>query len=183
MIFLLVRKKRCPQAFFFLSVIFFFNCIPTGKWSFLQTDCSGREHEVGLSFVFFRVLYVKGWVRNYFAATAAAGFPSSKLMIFISGSKGQGFHSCRRAILFLIQLRCRRSCALMAGIRRELFSVCTCRSDSTAAKQALEPPPACREVSEDKRLPVRCKLLKTLSFPVDTRCLADKPSENFTMGS
>lgn len=71
----------------------------------------------------------------------------------------------------------------MAGIWRELVSVCTCHSDSTAAKQALEPLPACREVSEDKRLPMRCKLLKTLQFPVDTQCLAQKPSENFTMGS
>lgn len=71
----------------------------------------------------------------------------------------------------------------MAGIWRELVSVCTCHSDSTAAKQALEPLPACREVSEDKQLPMRCKLLKTLQFSVDTQCLAQKPSENFTVGS
>lgn len=71
----------------------------------------------------------------------------------------------------------------MAGIWRELVSVCTCHSDSTAAKQALEPLPACREVLEDKRLPMRCKLLKTLQFSVDTQCLAQKPSENFTVGS
>lgn len=49
---------------------------------------------MGLSFVFFfffRVLYIKGWDINYFASTAAAGFSSSKLMIFVPSSKGQGY--------------------------------------------------------------------------------------------
>lgn len=89
MIFLLVRKKRCPQAFFLPSChllpFFFVIAYHLANEGFCRLSVLVGSVKWFSSFRFFFVsfLYVKGWIINFFASTAAAGFHSSKLMVAV----------------------------------------------------------------------------------------------------